>query len=135
MINIYLSIYLLFHIEKRNSMFCIILMGGGGGCLNSILQHRHLKCLIYFRCFESILQCINIFSQLVQHMIIIIPTLTIKLNILMKIKLYFRRMPPFLRGEVARLVLSYTLEEQLARTTSAFLAESKDIPQVRYCFF
>ena len=47
---------------------------------------------------------------------------------------FFRRMPPFLRGEVARLVLSYTLEEQLARTTSAFLAESKDIPQVKYCY-
>ena len=87
--------------------------------------------------FESTLQCINIFSLLVQHIIIIIPTSTINLNIFMKLKcvFFFRRMPPFLRGEVARLVLSYTLEEQLVRTTSAFLAESKDIPQVKYCYF
>ena len=39
-------------------------------------------------------------------------------------------MPHFLRGEVARLVLSYTLEENLTNTTNTFLKESTNIPLV-----
>jgi len=38
-------------------------------------------------------------------------------------------MPHFLRGEVSRLVVSYTLQEKLFHTTATLLKESTDIPK------
>ena len=59
--------------------------------------------------FESTLQCINIFSQLVQHIIIIIPTSTINLNIFMKLKCFFfqKNAPVFAGGGSAPCSLLY----------------------------
>ena len=44
------------------------------------------------------------------------------------------KMPHFLRGEVARLVLSYTLDEDLVESTSTFMKECPHIPQVGHIF-